>query len=212
LKCDELQDLILPFAADALEDAERKEVAAHLATGCPRCAGALAEAQALISRIPLGLDPVTPRLDTKQRLMKRISAQTTNRSWAWRLIPMGIAALIAVVVTLIANRPPVTVIAMQSTDSKAKADIFWDKSQNQWSLVATGLSPLPGNKTYELWFITDKAKIRAGTFNPDSNGSASLEVKIPRDIGPIQLAAVTDEPAGGVDQPTGSIQLKGVVK
>ena len=35
---------------------------------------------------------------------------------------------------------------------------------------------------------------------------------IPQNMGPIQLAAVTDEPAGGRQEPTGTVQLKGAIK
>ena len=53
--------------------------------------------------------------------------------------------------------------------------------------------------------------MRSKTFNVDSSGSASLIVQVPTDIGPIALAAITDEPVGGVDAPTGKIQLAGKV-
>jgi anti-sigma-K factor RskA len=77
LNCQELQDLILPYAADALETSERRTVEAHLASGCPRCAGDLAQAQALLARLPLALNSVTASANAKQRIFNQIDA-TTN--------------------------------------------------------------------------------------------------------------------------------------
>ncbi len=91
---------------------------------------------------------------------------------------------------------------------EAVARILWDQKSNQWLLLTSGVAPQPPNKTYELWYITpDQKKIAAGTFNVDTRGEGMLFTTIPPSVGPIAIAAVTDEPAGGVSAPTGSIQL-----
>ena len=78
-----------------------------------------------------------------------------------------------------------------------------------WLFYAFDLAPAGPGKTYELWFITaDERKIPAGTFDVDPSGVGALRVSVPEGLEEeIALAAVTDEPAGGVPQPTGSIQL-----
>ena len=43
----------------------------------------------------------------------------------------------------------------------------------------------------------------------DTHGEATLLLDVPESAGALGLAAVTDEPAGGVKQPTGEIQLLG---
>ena len=50
-----------------------------------------------------------------------------------------------------------------------------------------------------------------GTFDVDATGSATHRVAVPEDVGTIVAAAVTDEPVGGVPQPTGTIRLLGAV-
>jgi hypothetical protein len=50
------------------------ELRRHLASGCPECAGYLAEAEATFNSIPLALDPVLPSPGLKQRLMDRLDA------------------------------------------------------------------------------------------------------------------------------------------
>lgn len=75
---------------------------------------------------------------------------------------------------------------------------------------AVNLPPLPGDRTYELWWITaDEGPINAGLFQPDPTGRARLEPQLPVGKGKIQAAAVTIEPAGGVPKPTGPMVLLG---
>ena len=93
-----------------------------------------------------------------------------------------------------------------SQDKSAKGTLFWNKGDGTWTLMASNLTPLPAGKTFELWIITAKGeKIAAGTFDATPAGTAMHEMKLPADVGPIQLAAVTDEPIGGVEKPTGQI-------
>ena len=95
----------------------------------------------------------------------------------------------------------------------ATARILTDQQSHQWLLLATGMTPQPPDKTYELWFITaDQKAIPGGTFNVNEKGTGTLLANVPRDIGPIAMAAVTDETAGGVPAPKGSIQLQAKIQ
>jgi hypothetical protein len=78
--CQERRDLLLLYAADALDAGETAEMRQHLQTGCPQCAGYLAEATAVLNALPLDLDPVAPSPKLKQKLMQRIDS-----SPAWLL-------------------------------------------------------------------------------------------------------------------------------
>src|SRR3954468_4178915 len=70
--CDERQDQIFLYAADQLEPAEVEELRRHLSTGCPTCAGALAEAQATLAQVAASIDGIDPRPETRDALMSRI--------------------------------------------------------------------------------------------------------------------------------------------
>jgi anti-sigma-K factor RskA len=97
--------------------------------------------------------------------------------------------------------------------SPAFGRILWDQQKQQWHVYVFDLKPPPPGRTYELWFIKpDQTKVPAGTFDTDASGKGSLRVQLPEDIGPIALAAITDEPAGGSPQPTGAIHLVGQVQ
>ena len=74
---------------------------------------------------------------------------------------------------------------------------------------AFGLPALPGDKTYQLWFIAGGKPVSAGTFSVDERGTGSLRVDRIGDVAGIQAWAVTVEPQGGVPQPTGEMVLKG---
>src|SRR5436305_14099659 len=70
--CSERQDLIFLCAADQLEPTEAEDLRRHLATGCPICAGALAEAEATLAQMTLAIEPVEPNRETREALMARI--------------------------------------------------------------------------------------------------------------------------------------------
>jgi hypothetical protein len=71
--CRDLREAIFLLAAGALESGEEHDVASHLATGCSRCAGALAEAREALSLLPQSLDPVVPPAGARARLLARVA-------------------------------------------------------------------------------------------------------------------------------------------
>jgi anti-sigma-K factor RskA len=90
--------------------------------------------------------------------------------------------------------------------------IFIDPKLGKWWCTTRGLRQLPAGKIYEFWLIPQNQKpIPAGTFSVDASGSGYLTGAVPANIGASAIAAVTDEPAGGVPQPTGQIQIKGEI-
>lgn len=78
--CHERQDLMLLYVSDLLDDAERADLRAHLATGCLTCSARLAEAQAVIEQIGLSLNPVAPPEQLRSELLSRAAAQTSNHA------------------------------------------------------------------------------------------------------------------------------------
>ena len=67
-------------------------------------------------------------------------------------------------------------------------------------------------KSYQLWFLDESgARVSGGTFLPQPDGSARLLVS-GGDIVGTGLAgmAITVEPAGGSEVPTGEIVLQGL--
>jgi anti-sigma-K factor RskA len=76
--CEERKDLVLLYAAGALDGAQRDELRAHLAAGCPACAGTLAEAHAVLADYPLALRQLTPPSAARARLMERVLSTSND--------------------------------------------------------------------------------------------------------------------------------------
>ena len=102
-------------------------------------------------------------------------------------------------------------VLLPTADGKpGYARILWDQQNRRWHLRTEGLPVSAPGRTYELWFITsEQRKISAGTFDVDAKGAGTLLINLPPGLNDIAVTAVTDEPRGGSEQPTGTIHLAG---
>jgi anti-sigma-K factor RskA len=146
--------------------------------------------------------------------------------WFPTIAAAALAAAIAVAITLgvvwsqlravrLLKTPDLryVVLAGSNPQPKARGRIFWDADRGYWHVYVFDLTPPPPGKTFELWFIgNDGRKTRAGLFDVNTSGNAELVVKIPGNVGPLAAAAITDEIAGGAQQPAGTIQLLGKIQ
>ncbi len=101
----------------------------------------------------------------------------------------------------------VSVMELSAAGSRsAWARMFFDRANRSLTMFA-GNFPKPGaGRTYELWVIAAGQKVPAGTFVPDERGEARIHVEYPAAAAAgLQAVAVTDEPEGGVPQPTGTV-------
>jgi len=253
VSCDTRRDEWLAYALGAAEADERAALESHLASGCPACAGHLAEARAVVGHLPLALTPVAPPARVRDRLLARARGGAPaggrvlalGREWGRSLAAAALAAaaLLVVVVVPLGQRqsaladelaaqrttierlraelggamqavrllesPRLELTLLASTgDSEAWGRLLRDEERRVWQLYAFALAPLPRGRTYELWLITaDDRKIPAGIFDAGADGRASHRVSLAPAVGEVVATAVTDEPAGGSPQPTGSIRL-----
>jgi len=102
------------------------------------------------------------------------------------------------------------VSSMQLTSGTVRAPwawMFWDHATNRWTLVARDLPAPAAGRTYQLWLVTPRAKISAGTFSPRPDGAAEVQATYALAPDSLSAIAVTDEPAGGVPQPTGALVI-----
>ncbi len=78
-------------------------------------------------------------------------------------------------------------------------------------LVADRMPPPPEGRVYQVWIIQDKVPASAGLL-PAPGGRGMLIVTPPRpDASGSITVAITDEPAGGLPAPSGSIRLAGSI-
>jgi hypothetical protein len=112
-----------------------------------------------------------------------------------------------------ANLKMVTLGAQGPQPVDAHARVLWDQDRGMWQIVASGMRPPKPGRTFEVWCITsDQRKIAAGTFDIDDHGNADAMFHLPPGIEDIAVAAITDEPIGGVQAPTGEIHLAAAMK
>lgn len=104
--------------------------------------------------------------------------------------------------------PGTRVLALQGAGRAAEATgrLIWNATAGG-HLYVTGLTPLPADKTYELWAISGATPHPASLFGVDAKGAGGLRVDPVPEAHPVDVFAVTIEPAGGVSAPTGPIVL-----
>ena len=92
----------------------------------------------------------------------------------------------------------------------ATGTVALSPAQGTAMLEVNGLPPTPDDKEYEVWWIGEKqGPLRAGIFEPLSHGATIVALDLPP-VGEVVLAsAITLEPRGGVDKPSGAMYLKG---
>lgn len=92
----------------------------------------------------------------------------------------------------------------------ARARLTYDKRTGRAILVTSDLPPAPAGKAYQLWFIAEgRPPLPGSLFKPDAQGHAEMHELIPAAGLHASVFAVTLEPAGGVNAPTGAMYLKG---
>jgi anti-sigma-K factor RskA len=234
---EEIQQLAALDAIGAASAEELAELRRHLETcdECRRVAEEMHEAAALLA---LTTDPVTPPADARAKMLASLPprAQASNFQWwmaaaaavaiallAWtsfqlrdareeiEMLKADNAKLASVVASLTGSQTRTIQLAGQEVAPKASASVFLDPAQRRAFLFFHGLPANPNDKSYQLWIIrADQVKpVNAGVFNVDASGNASLIVQnFPVDT-LIKALAVTLEPRGGLQAPTGQKYLVG---
>lgn len=106
------------------------------------------------------------------------------------------------------------VLAGTSEAPRARAKIAMNPRTKRAMLFARDLPPAPAGKQYQLWFIAGENVLPGGVFTTEADGSAVLDDRVPAAAGQVteqaaarMIFAVTLEPAGGTDSPTGAKYL-----
>jgi anti-sigma-K factor RskA len=110
----------------------------------------------------------------------------------------------------LASSPGAKVMELDGTREAvgASAKLAFDRTGHAM-LLAHGLPKVPQGKEYQLWFIVaGKPPMRGKTFAPDDTGGATSTDQMPEGALQASVFAITLEPAGGVDSPTGPMYLR----
>ena len=89
--------------------------------------------------------------------------------------------------------------------------VMWNKRTGTWLFYTFNLPDLKPSQTYQMWFITrHEGPLSAGLLQPDELGRGELmSASPPPSAGDITAVAMSLEPAGGVNKPTGPIYIQG---
>lgn len=89
--------------------------------------------------------------------------------------------------------------------------VIWDADNRQALLQVANLPPVPTDKDYQLWIIRDNEPVSAGVFavSDSTDNFFKIEGMAAADEQSANAFAITREPKGGMDQPTGSMYLLG---
>jgi hypothetical protein len=176
---------------------------------------------ALESLVRAALTPEERRDATRARLLMRAkSTSAPRRSYGVTIaLAAGLAASLVLLVRAKSERdefvesltgPKVTVVGLTAGATKTpRALMFWDKATNRWTFIAHNMPALGAGRTYQLWLVTAGEKISAGTFSVTAGGDALVQATYVLDPNALKAVAVTEEPAGGVSQPTGAMVVVG---
>lgn len=106
----------------------------------------------------------------------------------------------------------IDLVGYNSVDPMAR--MFWDQKSQMFIMYASHIKQPPPGKTYQVWLIARgvRSPVSAGTFMPDSTGSAIMATKHPMEPGTLRRIAVTEEPMGGMPAPTGPVVFTGAGK
>lgn len=109
------------------------------------------------------------------------------------------------------SSPAARVIEMAAARPAAPSGrMFWDPATDRWTFFAHNLPAVREGREYQLWLITtDQRRIPAGTFRPNQGGAAVVQATYALAADSLAAVAVTEEPAGGLPQPSGAIVIAG---
>jgi anti-sigma-K factor RskA len=212
-------ELIAAYALDALDVRDRETFEAHLRE-CERCREELAPLREAAASLAFSVEAPPPPERLRGRILEAVSERATVVPLRrWRRATYGASALAAAAASLAlafglwgwslsrdldAERSAAAVLADPDASS-----IALDGAEGRLVVSSTGaaalvvsLAPAPPGRTYEAWVIRGGTPTPAGLFDGAAGRDVVvLEEPVPRGA----TVAVTLEPAGGVDRPTGEI-------
>lgn len=224
---DDIHDLVTGYVLDELSDGESAAFKAHLES-CPDCRVEVESLRQVAIELALEQADQPPR-HLKAKVLAAVArtpqepaelatvAPVTSIRGRRKWIPAGIAAAVVVIALLgwsmlgsgrlinsVLNDPlSVTIEATAGAGQFEAAHVVFSETRSAAVLVVEGLDQLPADRIYELWLVEGDEVLPAGLFNTGSAGSARILIE--GEIRPGMVVAVTEEPAEGVDVPTGEI-------
>jgi anti-sigma-K factor RskA len=221
---DDIHLLAGAYAVDALDDLEARRFEQHL-TACSSCRddvagfvtalGSLATAAAELP--PPGLratviQAVDQNRQTAASVPKRPHIQRHTLA-VFAVLSIAACTVFAVLLVGQSHRSSqlsAKALVVEAADAQtsqlvggaAQVRVTYSSRENSSVLLADGLASAPPGQVYELWFISNGTPQRAATFQTDARRHASIRIGRAPVSG--SVLAITVEPTGGSDTPSGT--------
>jgi anti-sigma-K factor RskA len=207
----EIHELSAAYALDALDAEERRQFEEHLAH-CAECQESVAAFHETAASLAHGVEAQPPPPSLRERIL------VDARNESQKVVPLrsrfavratgavaAVAAIAAVAFGIwaaslhgqLGDRPQ----AIDLTGAEGQLIVGLEGTA---TLVVDGLSAAPTGKTYEAWVISDGMPKPAGIF---SGGDERTAFALTRSVPDGATVAVTVEPAGGTEAPTGDVRF-----
>jgi anti-sigma-K factor RskA len=214
MEAHDIHELAAGYVLDALDSGERREFESHL-TGCTICAEELPSLRAAAGALAYAVDTSpAPSSGLRAEILERA---VPERHTPATVVPLRRRAALPIVsaVTAAAVAAGIVVGLWASSSAGPSRPLVVPIEGRQGSLVVTDgggaflvvprLRSAPPGKTYEAWVVLDGIARPAGTFQ---GGKERVVVSLDRPVPSGARVAVSLEPAGGSQQPTGPVLLQ----
>lgn len=222
-----IHELAAGYALDALDGRERDAFEAHLGD-CETCTKDVSELRATAAMLAYADEGPEPAPALRSRLLEAARQERPTQSVVvlrprrqLRLVAIAAAAAVLVAVGLgawalslsrsldserSARAANATIAAILADDGARRLSMGANGEvvrgpDGRAVLIARGLPEAPNGKTYEAWVIHGDTPTRAGVFDGGKSTVLLLGPTLPHG----GKVAVTLEPAGGSDAPTGDV-------
>jgi anti-sigma-K factor RskA len=222
----DLHDQLAAYALDALDDSERSAFESHL-SDCHDCRAELAGFRETAGMLAYASQGPAPPAALRERILEEARKERPTQSVvvlrpkrALRLTAIAAAAAVTAAIGLgvwaasLSNSLDAERSAF--ADQARAVAILADADATRTSMgergelvrgpdgeavmVVRNLAPAPEGQTYEAWVIDSGGPVKAGLFE----GGQEI-VLLEEPVGEGAMVAVTLEPEGGSEQPTGEI-------
>jgi anti-sigma-K factor RskA len=223
----ELHDQLAAYALDALDADERSEFEEHLAE-CEQCRAELAGFRETAGMLAYAAGVPAPPDTLRERILKQARQERPTQSVvvlrpkrALRLTAIAAAAAVAAAIGLgvwaaslsssldaersaLAEQARAAAILADSDSTRVpmgeRGELVRSKDGDA-VMIVRNLPAAPEGKTYEAWVIDSGGPVKAGLFE----GGGQEVVLLDEPVAEGSMVAVTLEPDGGSEQPTGDI-------
>lgn len=215
MNCEQIDELLAAFSLDALTSEDAAAVRAHLVT-CRRHDEALGGLQAVADLLPLAAAEREPRAELRSRLLDAFdgevaatrvrpisSARRPSFAPRYRFAYLAAAAVLVLTIVGLAVWNIVLqtggghegMMVVQLVGDTGSGELVYVPDQ-QVAVIKLDLPELPSDRTYQAWRIDNGQKASLGLV--PSTGVVAMDV----DLSDAGSVAISEEPAGGSDQPT----------